>query len=235
MTHTDKKINLLLKDYLYDIISNITKAFDDNEIAFLSFQEKIETTMRNKIAWKLQLALDALYDRKEVDHRYLVRVEWTPKPKSRSKCDMAVLRLSDDTNQYTQCIAMFEYKAHSMQRPEQCFIDEYEKDHAKLLDFRQSESLVGTKDVDLYYIFFLQLHLSIINKYELACTYLEGTNNCFGRKPNRQNTLDKDSEMQKLHNYWNKMFKTSTYDVIENNLGTYFHHQSFLETVVYKL
>lgn len=227
MTRTDFIIRDKVKELLYLIIRNITRYFDPDELEFLSFQERIENTLRNKIAWQMQLALDSLYQNKDLDYRYLVRVEWSPTT-GREKCDMAVLRLKDDTNDYSECIAMFEFKAHSHQWWDETFFNAFDDDEEKLLQF--SDVNYRTKEADLYYIFFQHLHLKRINTYKLACTYLHSTNRCF----DSQRDLDKAKQINSLIDYWDNMF-TSPYDVIENDLGSYFDHQSFLETVICKI
>lgn len=241
----DNDIKIKIRELLSSIISQITTYYDKDELAFLSFEEKIERTLRDKIAWKLQLKLDELHHIGYLTYKYLVRMEWTPyiddlKLKKR-KVDMAVLRQNNDCTDYIECIAMFEFKAHSLQKPESFVKDEYAKDSQKLRDFSHASELKNANvQPDLYFIFFQQLHLQLIEKYQNACTYLAAINSCF-RIPMKKGTtkiLNKEEEIEKMHKYWHDIFGCSNqddYQVYESCLGEYFDHSSYLETVVWNL
>ena len=237
----DKRISEEVHELLVEITSTITEQFKEKELAFLSSEAKIELTLRNKIAWKLQCALDKMYDDGLIDQHYLVRMEWTPYVKDlkakKRKVDMAILRQDNSTNSYTQCIAMVEFKAHSLQKDEKCFIDEYKKDREKMLAFVQSKELVGNMEVRLYFILFQQLHLRPIMKYQNAFTYLKNINACFNFKGKKEEELNHTIELKKIKKYWQRMFESPNEDFLcfENDLGDFFDHQSYLETVIWEV
>lgn len=116
--------------------------FEENELAFLALQGKIELQLRDKIAW-------ALYKKGYKN----VKKEYAPKDidAGRSKCDLAIL----DDNLNPQCLV--EFKAHSSQNWENQYKKAFEKDMDKMRDFSKN------KNVDLFYIYFQTYHVKSFN------------------------------------------------------------------------
>ena len=237
-------IHQIVKDRVFEIVANIGRFFQCGELAYLSYENKIETILKNKIAWELQKHLDDLSAKRILPESYLVKMEWSPGEKR--KCDMAVLRQDKITNNdYSEVIAMFELKFTSLQKAEKLYEDEFVKDINKMVDFCNKE-LHGRKDqIDIYYLFFQQLHLQPIKDYRNAFTYVKLIDSCFGKKEG----LDKEYEVENLIKYWDDIFKSRKaiidgrdfsfdcnrvdFSMLETDLGIYFNHPSYLETAIW--
>lgn len=232
-------IHQIVKDRVFEIVANIGRFFQCGELAYLSYENKIETILKNKIAWELQKHLDDLSAKRILPESYLVKMEWSPGEKR--KCDMAVLQQDKITNNdYSEVIAMFELKFTSLQKAEKLYEDEFVKDINKMVDFCNKE-LHGRKDqIDIYYLFFQQLLLQPIKDYRNAFTYVKLIDSCFGKA--KEQRLGKQNEVEKIEDYWkNKVFSNvsikgsngSSWKRVEIDLGNYFNHSSFLETAIW--
>lgn len=133
--------NFFLEQQIAEILINnsIATLFHENELVYITLQQKNERQIRDKVAWELQ---------KRLDHRFgvgtlMVRCEWpsiydehnfdyqsakeiidagiqdneVPCKKDctlngRKAVDIAVLRMSDDRKDYKEVIALIEFKSH---------------------------------------------------------------------------------------------------------------------------
>ena len=118
-------------------IKNITKTYQQNELAFLAMQGKIELQLRDKMAWYIE--------QKNANYGY-VRREYNPY--GRKKCDIAIL----DQNYNPKCL--IEFKAHSLARYEKEFLDACKKDISKMKGISQKLQKFPQK----FYIFFQTEH-----------------------------------------------------------------------------
>ena len=232
-------IHQIVNDSIVGIVANLDCFFQHGELAFLSYENKIETILKNKIAWELQKQLDFLSTKKTLSEFYLVKMEWSPEEKR--KCDMAVLRQDKtNNNDYSEVIALFELKFTSLQKAEKLYKREFVKDICKMVGFCK-EDLHGSKNqIDIYYLFFQQLHLQTIKEYRNAFTYIKLIDSCFGKA--KWQELGKQNEVEKIEDYWkNKVFSNvsikgsngSSWKRVEIDLGNYFNHSSFLETAIW--
>ena len=237
-------IHKIVNDSIVGIVANMDCFFQHGELAFLSYENKIETILKNKIAWELQKQLDFLSTKKTLSEFYLVKMEWSPEEKR--KCDMAVLRQDKtNNNDYSEVIALFELKFSSLQKAEELYKREFVKDICKMVSFCKKD-LHGSKNlIDIYYLFFQQLHLKPIKEYRNAFTYVKLIDSCFGK----MQELEKKNETENIKKYWEDVFSKRKakingndysfdcnrvdFSMIETDLGIYFNHPSYLETAIW--
>lgn len=195
-----------------------------NQLAYLAFEEKIELELRNTIAWQLQKKMDDLCQCGILEGNYMVRVEWSPG--GRSKCDMAVLRLDETTDNKADVIALFEFKDHSTQAPEQKYKTKMQDDVKKMKDF-----LTDGESADLYYIFFNHVHLHQVEKYKLGTPYLSDID----RALRKDFPINKDHVEESMTNYCQGLSEDPDMYMEHSfvDLGTYFDHNIWLYTAVY--
>lgn len=125
------------KELLIECVENLQDQFEENELAFLSLQGKIELQLRDKIAWML-------YKKGYTN----VKKEYAPKDidAGRKKCDLAIL----GKDLKPECLV--EFKAHSSQNYESKYKKAFESDVDKMRDFVINES------PELFYVFFQTYH-----------------------------------------------------------------------------
>lgn len=118
-------IKSFIKEKTPDILKGIHNNFDENELAFLSLQGKIELQVRDKFAWELQKLLNTEYGK----YKYLVRKEWSID--GRKKVDIAILELKPGlenkgkTYVWGKVIALMEFKSHNCLHDTKGQINEY--------------------------------------------------------------------------------------------------------------
>ena len=133
--------NIFLEQQIAEILinNNIATLFHENELVYISLQQKNERQVRDKVAWELQ---------KRLDHRFgvgalMVRCEWPSihdehnldyqsakgiidvsneddEVQCKKECtlngrkavDIAVLLMSKDKKDYEEVIALIEFKSH---------------------------------------------------------------------------------------------------------------------------
>lgn len=195
------KIEILLPELLKDF----TIGFEKNELAFLSIQGKNEQQIRDKIAWRLQNAIDSM----GVEN-IVVRREWSLGYISRSnkknakpdQVDIAVLQLEkdnesvDDKLKVKKILALIEFKAQSLVRPEKWYIDEFVKDVLKMRG-------MGEDDTQMYFVFLHSSQSSYGGPYTLMQAAQKYTN---GKTVTCSSTDDEacKDEMQKE---WQRFFQ----------------------------
>lgn len=126
-------------------LKEINGGFDKNELAFLSMEGKNEGQIRDKIAWRLHTLLEQSYQ-----GQYLVIKEWQPKIKwNRERVDLAILKMQSGNPAYV--VALIEFKAQSIVRPEKWYLEEFAHDVVKMCKFAHQDKLATS--ADLYFVF----------------------------------------------------------------------------------
>lgn len=181
-----------IKNKLQDLLNRIPDFFEPNELAYYSAHCKNEQQIRDRIAWELHKDIAQKYG-----NEYVVRREWAPKDKkfSKNRVDLAILKLEfktekKDNNEekrvenIEKVIALIEFKAHSIARPEPSFYcSEFMRDVEKMLDLK--EGVTPCNDADLFFVFLetgqsrkAQEYQSVLgfSQYQNSkCAYCKGT------------------------------------------------------------
>lgn len=172
---------------LKELLGNVPNYFEENELAYITLQQKVERQIRDKIAWKLQKAADNKYGVGQL----LVRCEWPSSYDSqkldyqnisdisgRSAVDIAVLKMNDDRTDYDEVLALIEFKHHAFLNNEQWpYKEEFNKDVAKmetmaLLPRKNQSQDLRIQQADLYFIMLTTSHQQNNgDKYASAVTY----------------------------------------------------------------
>jgi len=137
-----------IKGLIIKLLGSITTDFEKDELAFVSFQGKNELQIRDKIAWRLHKKLQE----KGLPKEYVVRKEWAPVEKNKDRFDLAILKLDSNCNHVEKAIAIFEFKAQSLARKENWYVDEYLHDLQKMKKFSDESTC---KEADFYFIFLM--------------------------------------------------------------------------------
>lgn len=116
-----------------EILTESINSFDENELAFLALQGKIELQLRDKIAWCLE---------KKSRGEYYVKREYGIA--GRKKCDLAIL------NKDMLPLCLVEFKAHSASIHEDKYYTYCYDDCQKMEEIAVSASSTP----EMYYIFF---------------------------------------------------------------------------------
>ena len=165
-----------IKDRLQYHLDKLDDLFKENELAYLSSHCKNELQIRDRIAWKLHQEITDEYN-----GLYVVRREWAPKEKEKNRVDLAILEMEQDKMSVKKAIALIEFKAHSIARPERSFYClEFKKDVRKMLDWKQGENKVpACQDADLYFVFLENGQNEKAHQYESVLGYAKyQTPNC---------------------------------------------------------
>ena len=181
-----------IKIKLEEHLNSFCDYFEKNELAYYSSQCKNELQIRDKIAWKLHKDIT-----QEYGDRYVVRREWAPKDKilSKSRVDLAILRIEFKTEKLDnkdekrvesveEVIALIEFKAHSIARPEPSFYcSEFMRDVEKMLELKKK--VIPCKNADLFFVFLetgqsrkaeeYQSVLGFSQYQNSKCVYCKGT------------------------------------------------------------
>ena len=159
-----------MKDYIKErlqyYLDSLDKLFEDNELAYLSSHCKNELQIRDRIAWRLHQDIT-----KEYGDLYVVRREWAPKEKSR--VDLAILEMASDKMSVKKAIALIEFKAHSIARPERSFYcSEFKNDVEKMLGWKKGKNKVDScKDAALFFVFLETGQSKEAEEYESILAY----------------------------------------------------------------
>ena len=136
-----------IKERLQYHLGKLNELFQENELAYLSSHCKNELQIRDRIAWKLHQEIT-----KEYGDLYVVRREWAPEEKNKSRVDLAILEMTADKNSVKKVIALIEFKAHAISRPEPAYYGlEFQNDVKKMRKFRSKGGIFA--DANLYFIF----------------------------------------------------------------------------------
>ena len=136
-----------VRERLQSLLENLDDLFQDNELAYFSSHCKNELQIRDRIAWRLHQDIT-----KEYGDLYVVRREWAPKEKNKSRDDLAILEMKADKKSVQKVIALIEFKAHAIARPEPAYYGlEFQNDVKKMRDFKKDVNICA--DADLYFVF----------------------------------------------------------------------------------
>ncbi len=136
-----------VKERLQSLLENLDDLFQDNELAYFSSHCKNELQIRDRIAWRLHQDIT-----KEYGDLYVVRREWAPEEKNKSRVDLAILEMKADKKSVQKVIALIEFKAHAIARPEPAYYGlEFQNDVKKMHDFKKDVNICA--DADLYFVF----------------------------------------------------------------------------------
>ena len=136
-----------VKERLQSLLENLDDLFQDNELAYFSSHCKNELQIRDRIAWRLHQDIT-----KEYGDLYVVRREWAPEEKNKRRVDLAILEMKADKKSVQKVIALIEFKAHAIARPEPAYYGlEFQNDVKKMRDFKKDVNICA--DADLYFVF----------------------------------------------------------------------------------
>ena len=136
-----------VRERLQSLLENLDDLFQDNELAYFSSHCKNELQIRDRIAWRLHQDIT-----KEYGDLYVVRREWAPEEKNKSRVDLAILEMKADKKSVQKVIALIEFKAHAIARPEPAYYGlEFQNDVKKMHDFKKDVNICA--DADLYFVF----------------------------------------------------------------------------------
>ena len=84
--------------------------------------------------------------------KYVVRREWAPEGHHESRVDLAILEMDADRESVKKVIALIEFKAHSIARPEPSFYcSEFKRDVEKMLELKGKVDICNS--AELYFVF----------------------------------------------------------------------------------
>ena len=136
-----------IKERLQYHLGKLNELFQENELAYLSSHCKNELQIRDRIAWELHKEIT-----KEYGDLYVVRREWAPEEKNKSRVDLAILEMTADKKSVQKVIALIEFKAHAIARPEPAYYGlEFKNDVEKMRIFKKDVNICA--DADLYFVF----------------------------------------------------------------------------------
>ena len=151
-----------IKNQLQDLLNRIPYYFEPNELAYYSAHCKNEQPIRDKIAWQLHKAIT---QDKEYGDRFVVRREWASDNHRESRVDLAILEMDANRENVERVIALIEFKAHSIARPEQSFYcSEFKRDVEKMLKLKDKVDMC--KSAELYFVFLETGQDRISDKYQ---------------------------------------------------------------------
>ena len=162
-----------VKERLQSLLENLDDLFQDNELAYFSSHCKNELQIRDRIAWRLQQDIT-----KEYGDLYVVRREWAPEEKNKRRVDLAILEMKADKKSVQKVIALIEFKAHAIARPEPAYYGlEFQNDVKKMRDFKKDVNICA--DADLYFVFLESGQNEKADQYESVLGYAKyQTPNC---------------------------------------------------------
>ena len=138
-----------IKNQLQNLLNRIPELFEADELAYYSAHCKNEQQIRDKIAWQLH---NAITQNKEYGERFVVRREWAPEGHRESRVDLAILEMDSNKEKVEKVIALIEFKAHSIARPEKSFYcSEFKRDVEKMLKLKDVVDIC--KSAELYFVF----------------------------------------------------------------------------------
>lgn len=186
-----------VKERLQSLLENLDDLFQDNELAYFSSHCKNEMQIRDRIAWRLHQDIT-----KEYGDLYVVRREWAPEEKNKSRVDLAILEMKADKKSVQKVIALIEFKAHAIARPEPAYYGlEFQNDVKKMRDFKKDVNICA--DADLYFVFLESGQNGKADQYESVLGYAKyQTPNC----KYCRDAQDKDY-LREIESHWQEFKK----------------------------
>ena len=162
-----------VKERLQSLLENLDDLFQDNELAYFSSHCKNELQIRDRIAWRLHQDIT-----KEYGDLYVVRREWAPEEKNKSRVDLAILEMKADKKSVQKVIALIEFKAYAIARPKPAYYGlEFQNEVKKMRDFKKDVNICA--DADLYFVFLESGQNEKADQYESVLGYAKyQTPNC---------------------------------------------------------
>ena len=186
-----------VKERLQSLLENLDDLFQDNELAYFSSHCKNELQIRDRIAWRLHQDIT-----KEYGDLYVVRREWAPEEKNKSRVDLAILEMKADKKSVQKVIALIEFKAHAIARPEPAYYGlEFQNDVKKMRDFKKDVNICA--DADLYFVFLESGQNEKADQYKSVLGYAKyQTPNC----KYCRDAQDKDY-LREIESHWQEFKK----------------------------
>ena len=186
-----------VKERLQSLLENLDDLFQDNELAYFSSHCKNELQIRDRIAWRLHQDIT-----KEYGDLYVVRREWAPEEKNKSRVDLAILEMKADKKSVQKVIALIEFKAHAIARPEPAYYGlEFQNDVKKMHDFKKDVNICA--DADLYFVFLESGQNEKADQYKSVLGYAKyQTPNC----KYCRDAQDKDY-LREIESHWQEFKK----------------------------
>lgn len=160
------EINRFVQDALHTLLNSVCDGFEDGELAYLSSQGKNELQIRDKIAWRLHKMIEDKYG-----DQYVVCREWSPNGFGRAKVDLAILVLSPNCDSVISAVALIEFKAQSIVRKENWYIDEFEHDINKMKTIVEESPIC--KNADMYFVFLETGQEKKVDKFKPIIAYAQ--------------------------------------------------------------
>ncbi|MCQ2384137.1 MAG: hypothetical protein MJZ96_04565 [Paludibacteraceae bacterium] len=244
-----------IKDKLEELLQNVPNYFEENELAYITLQQKVERQIRDKIAWKLQKAADNKYGVGQL----LVRCEWpssydenkldytgVPGISGRSAVDIAVLKMNDDRTDYDEVLALIEFKHHAFLNKETMFYGEFNKDVAKMkkiasLPRKNSPQDLRIRQADLYFIMLTTSHQQNNGeKYASAVVYkgiLDSSNKT--KAPTLYDPTNTGQYIYDINAFWkgfkNKGLLLESTELPMQNIGTSFGYDMWFTGLILRV
>ena len=186
-----------VKERLQSLLENLDDLFQDNELAYFSSHCKNELQIRDRIAWRLHQDIT-----KEYGDLYVVRREWAPEEKNKSRVDLAILEMKADKKSVQKVIALIEFKAHAIARPESAYYGlEFQNDVKKMRNFKKDVNICA--DADLYFVFLESGQNEKADQYESVLGFAKyQTPNC----KYCRDALDEDY-LREIESHWQEFKK----------------------------
>lgn len=245
----------IIEKKLKELLGNVPNYFEENELAYITLQQKVERQIRDKIAWKLQKAADNKYGVGQL----LVRCEWPSSYDSqkldyqnisgisgRSAVDIAVLKMNDDRTDYDEVLALIEFKHHAFLNKETWPYDEFEKDVNKmetmaLLPRKNQSQDLRIQQADLYFIMLTTSHQQNNgNKYASAVVYkniLDGIPK--SKTPTLYDPTNTGQYIYEIKAFWkgfkNKGLLLESTELPMQNIGTSFGYDMWFTGLILRV
>ena len=186
-----------IKERLQYHLGKLNELFQENELAYLSSHCKNELQIRDRIAWKLHQEIT-----KEYGDLYVVRREWAPEEKNKSRVDLAILEMKADKKSVQKVIAMIEFKAHAIARPEPAYYGlEFQNDVEKMRVFKKDVNICA--DANLYFVFLESGQNEKADQYKSVLGFAKyQTHNC----KYCRNAQDEDY-LREIESHWQEFKK----------------------------
>lgn len=124
------------------------------------------------------------------------------KKKNKSRVDLAILEMKADKKSVQKVIALIEFKAHAIARPEPAYYGlEFQNDVKKMRDFKKDVNICA--DADLYFVFLESGQNEKADQYESVLGYAKyQTPNC----KYCRDAQDKDY-LREIESHWQEFKK----------------------------
>lgn len=209
-----------IKSELSSLANTISKSFQQDELAYLVLQQKIERPIRDKIAWELQKALDQKYGQGEL----MVRCEWpswydeqnldysNSQISARSAVDIAILKMNQSRDDYEEILALIEFKHHAFLNTETWPYESFIDDVSKMYKMTQISRKGNVSDkrinnADMYFVMLITSHnQQNCNAFGSAVVYWNLLHACQKRGKNKAILYNDPSYVHNLREFWKGFF-----------------------------